>query len=162
MKYKVLITKNNGYRCTCCTSTFKFEHDCSSLEEALDYCPEDISSSKILDFNSDYETESVEIINQESGETEAFASLSYPSPYKTFMYDYSRWSGYRSDIGRFESIYDASRNKIDDSWQDIQYRVEHRRLKIELSKVENKMKGLQKDVRFYKKQIKEISKALDS
>lgn len=120
----------NGYRCACCRALEAQEIRYASLGEALSCIPIDLlgsgvpfrDTSEVLEIKvySDEPVESPPVAWEESLPV-AWAELSFPvCPRDRGMkYRATRWSGYRPDVGSFETIYNASREVLAMSWSDV-------------------------------------------
>ena len=137
MAFHIKTTVSNGYRCSCCSRTWDNTDWADTLEEALEQVPIELVDGEPHPFNGDVEITEVSVIDGSTGDTVAWATARWSSGYEKYSgYNYTCWSGYRPDTGRFEAVYNRGGKKQDESWAEVTDRLrEQRRLK-DLQKAE--------------------------
>ena len=147
MAYHIEITYTNGYRCSCCLSEWERSRWVDTLEEALEQVPTELRDGEPHPYNGDMETRRITITDGSNGEEIAWASLDYPIGYtKPTLYSFTRWSGYRPDIGSFEVVYDRNGCRIERTWDDIIQELDESRRARELKEAQRELEKAQKKI----------------
>lgn len=119
MAYQITTTYTNGYRCSCCSRSWESSDWVDSLEEVLEQVPVELDFPSKKDYD-DSELTRVSVIDGSTGEEVAWGRAFWSTGYGRYEgYSYTRWSGYRPDVGAFEVIYERGGKKIDRSWAEI-------------------------------------------
>lgn len=144
MAYQITTDTANGYRCSCCMSSWDHSEWANTLEEALEQVPTELIDGMPHQFNGDLEIRSVSVIDGSTGEEIAWARADWSSGYGKYSgYNYTRWHGYRPDIGSFETCYNRDHKKLDESWAEIKARLDESQRQKELAKAEKDLADAQ-------------------
>ena len=107
MSYQVTKSYFNGYRCSCCTSTWdrspKWTDD---LAKALAEVPTEMPEQ-----DSDGGLKSVEVTDGSTGQVIARGEVSWPNWGRSSLYSYTHWWGYTPE-GSFEVIVDGTADNL--------------------------------------------------
>lgn len=100
MAFHVTTVHHNSYRCSCCRRESESSRWLDSLDEALAEVP--VEPPEESEFGGLY---SVNVMDGSTGERVAWAMQSWSVGFGKYSgYTYTRWSGYRPDVGAFETI----------------------------------------------------------
>jgi hypothetical protein len=135
MAYQITTNTTNGYRCSCCMSSWDNSEWVETLEDALEQVPTVLEDGEPHSYNGDLEIRRVSVIDGTTGEEIAWARAAWSEGGGKYSgYSYTCWSGYRPDIGSFETVYNRDHKQIEETWAEVMGRLKDLRQQKELDK----------------------------
>lgn len=147
--YVVTKDMTNGYRCSCCSSSWDDTDWYDTLEEALDELPVEPLST------GDIEMTEVEIKDGSTGEVVAWGKMHWSSGYGKYSgYKFTCWTGYRPDTGEFERITDKQGKVIEGkTWKQILAELGIEKAQKDFDEATKKVEEAQKALENAKKRL---------
>lgn len=147
MAYQITTNTTNGYRCSCCMSSWDGSHWEDTLEDALEWVPTELVDDEPHPYNGDCEIRRVSVIDGSTGEEVAWGKAHWSEGYGKYSgYSYTCWSGYRPDTGAFETVYNRDHKKIEESWAEVTQRLTEAKREKELEKARRDLADAQKRI----------------